>query len=109
MRWLKAIFLIIFFGLGVIFIIQNLEFFNQTAQFEFNLYFIHLISIPLKFYILLIFSFLLGSIFGMFYTFKGWLKKRRELKSKDKEIKRLKEELDSLRNLPLKGERMEST
>ena len=109
MRWLKAILLIIFFGLGIIFIIQNLEFFNQTAQFEFNLYFIHFISIPLKFYILLILSFFLGSIFGMFYTFKGWLKKRRELKSKDKEIKRLKEELDSLRNLPLKGEKMEST
>ncbi|CAD7781294.1 hypothetical protein BLFGPEAP_02794 [Candidatus Methanoperedenaceae archaeon GB50] len=50
---------------------KTLEFFNQTAQFEFNLYFIHFISIPLKFYILLILSFFLGSIFGMFYTFKG--------------------------------------
>jgi uncharacterized integral membrane protein len=106
MQWLKAIIWVIFFGIIMVFVVQNLSFFDQEAQLNFNLWLLSL-SFSLKLYLLLFFSFLLGAFFGITYTFKGWLKNKKGLKQREKELKGLREELDSLRNLPLAEEKLE--
>jgi len=105
MRWLKAIFWAAFFCLILIFVVQNLEILNQTAQLNLNLY-LTTFSFSLKLYFFLILIFFMGVFFGIGYTFKNWLKKRMELREKEKEIKKLKEELNSLRNLPITEEKL---
>ncbi len=101
MGWLKAILFSLLFSIAVIFVVQNLDFLNQAAEMKLNLYFLNITSTPLKFYTLLFLSFLLGAIFAIFFTFKAWYRKLRLVKIKEKEIEKLKQELDSLRNLPV--------
>lgn len=108
MRWLKAIFWAAFFGIVLIFVVQNLEILDQPAQLNLDLYFTTL-SFSLKLYLFLILIFFMGVFFGIAYTFKNWLKKKIELNEKEKEIKKLKEELDSLRNLPITEEKLKGT
>ncbi|MCD6320150.1 MAG: DUF1049 domain-containing protein [Candidatus Desulfofervidaceae bacterium] len=108
MRWFKAIFWAAFFGIVLIFVVQNLEILNQTAQLNLDFYFTTL-SFSLKLYLFLILTFLMGVFFGIVYTFKNWFKKRMELREKEKEIKKLKEELKSLRNLPITEEKLKGT
>ncbi|HDD44807.1 MAG TPA: DUF1049 domain-containing protein [Candidatus Desulfofervidus auxilii] len=100
MQWIKAIFWVAVLGVIGIFIIENLNFFDQMANLKFLTY-----NFSLKLYLLLFFSFFFGMLFGLAYTFKAWFKKRNELKKKNEEIRKLKEELDSLRNLPLTEEK----
>lgn len=101
MRWLKAIFFSLLFLIAVIFVVQNLDFLNQSAEIKLNLYFFNRSSVPLPFYVLLLLFFLFGVIFASFYTLKAWYRKLRLVKMKEKEIEKLKQELDSLRNLPI--------
>lgn len=101
MRWLKAVFFSLLFLIAVLFVVQNLDFLNQSAEIKLNLYFSNLSLAPLKFYVLLLFSFLFGVIFASLYTFKVWYRKLRLVKTREKEIEKLKKELDSLRNLPI--------
>ena len=105
MRWLKAILFSLLFCVAIIFVVQNLDFLNQSAEIKLNLYFINGSSGPLKFYVLLLLSFLLGVIFASFYTFKTWYGKIKLTRTKEKEIKKLKQELDSLRNFPITQEK----
>jgi len=96
MQWIKAIFWALIVGVIGAFSIENLNFLNQSVNLKFLTY-----NFSLKLYVLLFISFFCGMFFALAYTFKAWLKEKNELKRKSKEIKKLREELDSLRNLPL--------
>ncbi len=104
MRWLKAIFWAAVLAVVVVFMIQNLQTMNQVVQLSLDLY-VKTFTVSIPLYLLIILTFILGVVFGVAYTFKGWLTKAKEVRAKNREIKQLKEELDSLRNLPLTEEK----
>jgi uncharacterized integral membrane protein len=104
MRWIKAIFWAVVLVVMVVFMIQNFQTMSQVVQLNLDLY-VERFTVSMPFYLLVTLAFILGTLFGVAYTFKGWLAKAREVRAKNKEIKQLKKELDSLRNLPLTEEK----
>ncbi len=98
-----AILVILFAIVCAVFYDQNPTFFQPETELKLDLYFISLESVPIKFSILVLISFLLGgSIVGLYSYIKNFRLKR-TVRRQTKEVAKLEEEINSLRGLPATG------
>ncbi len=104
MKYLKAIFVIIFMLLVIIVAVQNHEAFSTPVKFRVNLIFLQHETPDMSLYLVTVIAFLVGvistGVFGIAERF--YLKK--QIKNLMKEAREKEEELNSLRNLPVTTE-----
>jgi uncharacterized integral membrane protein len=99
-----AILVILFAIVCGVFYHQNPTFFEPETELKLNLYFISLESVPIKFSVLALISFFLGSFVVGLYSYIKNFRLKRTVRRQTKEIARLEEEINSLRGgLPATG------
>lgn len=101
MRYIKILFLIVFFFVAMLFFFQNTQPLNTTISLELNLFFAHLKSVPIPMYFLVLASFALGGIVVLFYFLAEKIRLGSELKQCKRRMASLQQEVNSLRTLPV--------
>ena len=101
MRYIKVLALVLFFIVAMIFFVQNTEVLSTSLQLKYNLFNWQWVSIPIPFYVLVLFAFGIGAILSMFYFIVEKMRQSRELRNCRHKLKDLEQEVNSLRNLPL--------
>lgn len=101
MRYIKVLALVLFFIFSMIFFVQNTEVLSTSLQLKYNLFKWSWVSLPLPYYVLLLFAFGIGAILSMFYFIFEKIRQNRELRKYRNKLKDLEQEVNSLRNLPL--------
>lgn len=104
MNYLKAILLSAVVALAIIFMIQNIEPLSHPLAVRLNLFFVHLETTPYPTYLVILLAFFVGLLAASLLGLAERFRLRKGLKVKDKEIKNLRNELNSLRNLPITQE-----
>ena len=102
MTYIKAFLVAVVVALAIIFMIQNMEELAHPLSIRLNLFLFKLQSTPYATYLVILLSFFVGllaaSLLGLVDAFSA---AGCELRKRDKEIRDLNRELNSLRNLPL--------
>ena len=101
MRYIKVLLLILFFFISMIFFIQNHEMLSSDLILKLELFDLDFVSRELPFYLIVLLSFVVGSVFSMTYFLAEKLRLSRELKASKAKLAGLEQEVNSLRNLPL--------
>lgn len=101
MGYLKAFVVSAAVALAVIFMIQNIEPLSHPLALRLNLYFVNLESTPYPTYLIILLSFFFGLLAASLVGILERLRLRKQLKGKGKEIDRLNNEINSLRNMPV--------
>ncbi|GAB6057953.1 LapA family protein [Desulfonatronum parangueonense] len=104
MRYLKVLLLILFFFVSMLFFIQNNEVLSEELVLQLELFDWHVASRPLPFYLVVLLSFVVGSVFSLAYFIGEKIRMSRELKAANNKRAALEQEVTSLRNLPLEEE-----
>lgn len=104
MNYLKAILLSAVVALAIIFMIQNIEPLSHPLGVRLNLFFVHFESTAYPTYLVILLSFFVGLLAASLLGLAERFRLRKGLRAKDKEIGALRNELNSLRNLPLTHE-----
>lgn len=103
MRFIKVLALVIFFLLSMMFFVQNTEILSKPMALEFNIFVATWKSIPLPFYLLLLFAFVVGAIVAMLFFFMERMHLSNQIKQYQYRLAGLQKEVNSLRNLPLES------
>jgi hypothetical protein len=106
MKYLRNILIVLVMLITIVFIVQNYEGFSQKFEIGLNLY-IDAISFktpPIRGWIIFLGSFFFGVVLASIGGLMERIRLKGELRQAKKEIDRLKEELNSLRNLPITEE-----
>lgn len=106
MKYLRNILIVLIVLITIVFIVQNYEGFSQKFEIGLNLY-IDAISFktpPIQGWIIFLGSFFFGVVLASIGGLMERIRLKGELRQAKKEIDRLKEELNSLRNLPITEE-----
>ncbi len=101
MGYLKAFVVSAAVALAVIFMIQNIEPLSHPLALRLNLYFVNLESTPYPTYLIILLGFFFGLLAASLVGILERLRLRKQVKDKGKEIDRLNNEINSLRNLPV--------
>ncbi|MBA4358812.1 MAG: DUF1049 domain-containing protein, partial [Desulfovibrio sp.] len=101
MRYLKACLLALLFVISMLFFVQNNAPLSTSIQLEFNLITLHLVSLPLPFYLFVLAAFLFGVLFALGFLLVERIRLGRELKTLRKQFAALEDEALALRTLPL--------
>jgi lipopolysaccharide assembly protein A len=104
MRYIKVLLLTLFFFVSMVFFIQNNEVLSKLLVLKLELLDLHFISRELPFYLIVLLSFVVGSIFSMSYFLIEKVRLSKELKAANAKLAALEQEVTSLRNLPLEDE-----
>ncbi|SDB32719.1 putative membrane protein [Desulfonatronum thiosulfatophilum] len=104
MRYLKVLLLILFFFVSMLFFIQNNEVLSEELVLQLELFDWHVASRELPFYLVVLLSFVAGSLFSLAYFIGEKIRLSRELKAANNKRAALEQEVTSLRNLPLEEE-----
>jgi lipopolysaccharide assembly protein A len=104
MRYLKVLLLTLFFFVSMVFFIQNNEMLSNELILKLELFDLSFASRELPFYLIVLVSFVVGSVFSMSYFLAEKLRLSHELKSSKAKLAALEQEVTSLRNLPLEEE-----
>lgn len=104
MRYLKVLLLTLFFFVSMVFFIQNNEMLSNELVLKLELFDLSFVSRELPFYLIVLLSFVVGSVFSMSYFLAEKLRLSHELKSCKAKLTALEQEVTSLRNLPLEEE-----
>jgi len=104
MRYIKVLLLTLFFFISMIFFIQNDEMLSSNLILKLELFGLNFVSRELPFYLIVLLSFVVGSVFSMTYFLVEKLRLSRELKASKAKLAGLEQEVTSLRNLPLEKE-----
>ena len=109
MRYLKVLLLILFFFVSMLFFIQNNEVLSEELVLQLELFDWHFASRELPFYLVVLLSFVAGSLFSLVYFISEKIRLSRELKASNNKRAALEQEVTSLRNLPLEEETYPTT
>ena len=109
MRYLKVLLLTLFFFVSMVFFIQNNEMLAHQLILKLELFDASFVSRELPFYLLVLLSFVVGSVFSMSYFLAEKIRLNHELKASKAKLAALEQEVTSLRNLPLEEEVYPST
>lgn len=101
MRYLKAAMIALLFVISMLFFVQNNGPLSTSIQLEFNLVTVHLISVPLPLYLLVLASFLAGVLFALGFLLVERVRLGLELKALRRQHSSLEDEALALRTLPL--------
>ena len=104
MSYLKAIIISAVVALAIIFMVQNIEPLSHPLAIRLNLLFVNFQSTPHATYLVILLAFFVGLLAASLLGLSERFRLRRTIKHKQKEIKDLSRELNSLRNLPITGE-----
>ncbi|MBA4356837.1 MAG: DUF1049 domain-containing protein [Desulfovibrio sp.] len=101
MRYLKAVLLALIFVVSMLFFVQNNAPLSTSIQLELSLINLHLVSLPLPMYLLVLAAFLLGAVFTLGFLLVERIRLGLELKALRKQYSSLEDEALALRTLPL--------
>ncbi|WP_045222582.1 LapA family protein [Desulfonatronum thioautotrophicum] len=104
MRYLKVLLLTLFFFVSMVFFIQNNEMLANELILKLELFDASFVSRELPFYLIVLLSFVVGSVFSMSYFLAEKIRLNHELKASKAKLAALEQEVTSLRNLPLEEE-----
>ncbi len=104
MRYIKVLLLSLFFFVSMIFFIQNNQVLSSLLVLQIDILGLKLISREIPFYLIVLVSFVIGSLFSMMYFLYEKIRLARELKAAKVKLAALEQEVTSLRNLPLQNE-----
>lgn len=104
MRYIKVLLLTLFFFVSMIFFIQNNQVLSSLLVLQIDILGLKLISREMPFYLIVLASFVTGSLFSMMYFLCGKIRLAGELKAAKVKLAALEQEVTSLRNLPLQNE-----
>ena len=104
MGYIKIIVLSAVVALAIIFMIQNIGPLSHPLSIRLNLYFLRFESTPYATYMIILLAFFVGLLAASLVGIGERWRLRRQSRSQAKELNNLKEELSSLRNLPVTGE-----
>lgn len=105
MRFLKALWLTVFFFFSLIFFIQNNEVLGQKLSLKFDFYYFNYVwtNTAVPFYFVVLVGFFAGAIVTLGYLFMDRLRIRMELSRCRKIIRKQDKEIKKLRNIPLQA------
>lgn len=105
MRFLKALWLTIFFFFSIMFFIQNNDVLNQKLSLKFDFYYFDYIwtNTAVPFYFIVLVAFFLGTIVTLGYLFMDRLRTKMELARYRRIIRKQEKELKKLRAIPLEA------
>jgi lipopolysaccharide assembly protein A len=101
MKYLRIVVYTALVLIAVTFIIQNYPDFSRELIIRLNLYVVNFETAGIQVWVLFLLAFFVGIFLASLLGFVDRLHLKREISSGKREIYRLKEELNSLRNLPL--------
>ncbi|MBC18441.1 Histidine triad (HIT) protein [Pseudodesulfovibrio profundus] len=102
MRFIKVLFLLFLFVFSILFFSQNNDVLLQAFQFKLEIpYALTLHSIPLPFGVIVLASFVAGSLLTMVYFAADKIRSASKLKECKTRMASLEQELNSLRNMPI--------
>ncbi|HDQ40289.1 MAG TPA: DUF1049 domain-containing protein [Desulfonatronum sp.] len=104
MRYIKVLLLTLFFFVSMIFFIQNNQALSALLVLRLDIFGLELVSKEMPFYLLVLISFVIGSIFSLSYFLCEKLRLAKELKAAKAKLATLEQEVTSLRNIPLDNE-----
>jgi lipopolysaccharide assembly protein A len=104
MRYVKVLLLTLFFFVSMIFFIQNNQVLSALLVLRLDILGLELVSREMPFYLIVLISFVIGSIFSLSYFLCEKLRLTKELKAAKAKLAALEQEVTSLRNLPLENE-----
>ena len=103
MRFLKALWLAVFFFAALIFFIQNNDVLGQKMALQLDFYFFNYIwkGTAVPFYFVVLAGFLVGALSTLGFLIMDRIRLRLELRRARKEARDLSKELKALREIPL--------
>lgn len=104
MRFLKSIFLIVFFVVAMLFFFQNTAELNKTVSIVLDFFLVKYQTLPIPMYALVLASFGVGGIVTVLFFLIDKVRLSSELKACRRRMAALEQEVNSLRNLPLDGQ-----
>lgn len=104
MRYIKVLLLTLFFFVSMVFFVQNNQVLSSVLVLRMDILGLDLVSREMPFYLIVLASFVIGSIFSMLYFLCEKIRLSREFKSAKAKLATLEQEVTSLRNLPLGNE-----
>ncbi|MBW1782690.1 MAG: LapA family protein [Deltaproteobacteria bacterium] len=108
MKHIKAIIVVLFLLVVVIVAVQNYQALTTPISFKVNLLFFKAETSGLPVFLIAIITFLIGVICIWLYGISERIDFRRRIKSLMKDVREKEQELNSLRNLPVTSEDMNS-
>lgn len=105
MRFLKALWLTLFFFFSLIFFIQNNEQLGQKLSLHFDFYYFNYVwsNTAVPFYFVVLVGFLAGAVVTLGYLFMDRIRNRMELSRCRRVIRKQEKELQKLRAIPLEA------
>jgi len=104
MRYIKVLLLTLFFFVSMVFFIQNNQVLSSLLVLRLDILGLELVSREMPFYLIVLASFVIGSIFSMLYFLCEKIRLAKGLKAAKVKLAALEQEVTSLRNLPLQNE-----
>lgn len=101
MRYVKFLVLLLVFVVSMLFFVQNNQSLSTAVVLEFNVLALHLYSLPLPVYLLVLAGFCLGALFCLAFLLIDRIRLGFELKSLRTRYATLEDEVLSLRTIPL--------
>ena len=105
MRFLKALWLTVFFFLSLTFFVQNAKVLDQKLSLQFDFYYFNYVwtNTAVPFYFVILVAFAVGALVTLGYLFMDRVRARMELGRYRKIIRRQDKELRQLRSIPLQA------
>lgn len=105
MRFLKALWLTVFFFFSLIFFIQNYEWLSQKLTLKFDFYYFDYIwnNTAVPFYFVVLVGFFAGALVTLGYLVMDRIRIRMDLSRCRRTIRRQEKELKKLRAIPLEA------
>ena len=103
MRFLKALWLTVFFFFSVIFFVQNNDVLSKPMSLRFDFYYFDYIwsNTAVPFFFVVLVAFVAGSVVTLGYLFMDRLRLKMELSRCRRVVRRQEKELKKLRAIPL--------
>ncbi|MDL2210939.1 LapA family protein [Desulfovibrio sp. OttesenSCG-928-O18] len=105
MRFLKALWLIIFFLFSLMFFIQNKEALDQKLALSFDTYYFNYVwtNTAVPFYFVVLVGFLAGAAVTLGYLLMDRVRLRMDLAASRRTVRKQEKELKKLRSIPLEA------
>jgi putative membrane protein len=101
MRYLKTFIICLAVALAIVFMVQNIEPLSHLLSIHLNLFFVQFQTTPYPTYMVILLAFFAGLLAASLLGVVERHRQRGRIKSLNKELKNLNDELSSLRNLPI--------
>lgn len=110
MRFLKALWLTVFFFFSLIFFIQNHEVLGQNLSLKFDFYYFDYVwtNTAVPFYFIVLVSFFIGAVVTLGYLIMDRIRIRMELARCRRCLRKQEKELAALRSAPAQAQPLES-